>query len=63
MVEETGKTVRVAGLKVEVGPEVLQSFEEHKSNKEPGMWQGNNRLIRWFMRIVAKRSGYPGIFD
>jgi hypothetical protein len=68
-----GKTVRVLGVTVEVPPETMQSFEEHKHDKHPAMWQHwgprtwttpiTSFIARWFMRTVAKKAGYPGTFD
>lgn len=72
-VEVGGLIVTVDGLKVSLGPEVIESFQRIEAEKrqaiasgkpfERGVWQTNDEEVKAQMRAVAAAAGFPGLFD
>ena len=57
-----GKIVRVWGLRVRVDPECITAMEQSRAEGRLGAWRTKNPFIKWFMRSVARKAGYPEMF-
>ena len=72
-VEIGGKIVEVDGLRVCIGPEVIESFRQIEAEKQAAIasgkpytkaqWQTNDEAAKARMRAIAAATGFPGIYD
>jgi hypothetical protein len=72
-VEVGGVVVTVDGVRVSIGPEVLESFRELEAQKRQaiangdrsplGTWQPGSEEVKNKVRAVVAAAGFPGLFD
>src|SRR5579862_1081839 len=72
-VEIGGQMVNVGPLKIRVGPEGIEAWKRAEAEKQDAIasgkpykapqWQTKNPLVKFLMRAVARKAGFPGIYD